>query len=279
MGWRRLGVDGGVAAGSCPDDPAVGPAAAHAGPAAALAAGVRRGLCRRLALGRPDRGHRGPAGRRDGGALRRPGGRAGPPPGPLERDQGEPGHGVLAGRATGPSRPSPTSRSGRCTCRRPWTTAGCSTARSTPRAARWWPRRCAWPCRRGPTCREPGRPPGRRPGRHLPVLPRPPARPGPVAVTARMSTWWSSIEDLMAGRGGRVVDGPDSTGRRCRGCSATAPCTGWSCPGVRRCSTTAPPPAPSRPRCGTPWSSATSTAASRAATGRRCGARATTWSG
>lgn len=85
------------------------------------------------------------------------------------------------------------------------------------------------------------------------------------------------LENLAAGRGGQVVDGPSLDGATVARLFCDSAVHRVVMAG--RSASTARPPAPSPPRSGTPSSSATSTAVSPAVTGRPCGARAITWCG
>ena len=87
------------------------------------------------------------------------------------------------------------------------------------------------------------------------------------------------LDALETGRGARIVDGPaldgPSVGRLLCDCALHRVVMSGGSAVLDYGTSTAPSPPP----CGAPWSCATSTAASPAVTGPRCGARDITWSG
>jgi hypothetical protein len=153
---------------------------------------VRPGLCRGSPLGRSGRSHRGPPRRRADRDPRRPGGRARPLPHPADRGRGQPGHERLAG--PGPARASEPAEPDRAlhlsqTLDDRWVLDGTLDPEAGATVAR---RADAMVdiCRFFLDHQR-----GRAGGRHRPHV--------NVVV---------ELDDLEAGRGGRVVDGPGLDG-------------------------------------------------------------------
>ncbi|MEA2687016.1 MAG: hypothetical protein QOE93_2211 [Actinomycetota bacterium] len=172
------------------------------------------------------------------------------------------------------------SRSASCTCPRRWMTATWWRGRSTPRVGPPSPPRCGWPRPRTMTVSPAPRPPvGAMPWWRCAGSSSTTSTTASVAVTDRISTWWSTSRRWRRGGGvGSSTDRP-STGRACRPCCVIRPSTGSSPPDGRPSSTTGHRRERFPRPCGAPWSSGTSTAGSPDVTVPRPGARGITSGG